>query len=204
MQAIIRRPAAEQISYRRLRQWQKFRGWKLRILEDLEHSGGKTTRSISDGIGRCCHVVETRLCEMIADGLVERVERWGWRITLDGIQLLQLQTSTTIAQQQHGKSTGIARQDVSGTFQAHSGGEIAMPQQISPQEMNAGPPCFQAMTCHIKRLCKDKRYTLTNQERVCSTCIHDDLRRDRSPRVPQEMKVVGSEKQPQLAEVQFA
>lgn len=204
MQAIIRQRVPEQLSNVQLREWQKYRGYSIRILQELEHSGGKTTRMISDGIGCRCVAATNILCRMLKIGLVERVERWGWRITRDGIFLLSLSLNTTTTSQQHHNNTTTTSQDVSGTFQAYQRGETVMPKQELPQETEAGPRCYQATTCHIRRLCKDKRYTLSNQERVCQTCIHDDTRKDIPGRFPVETKGMGSHHQTTLAEVQHA
>lgn len=140
IQQHIRRLASDQLSDAKLREWQRYRGWTLKILEELEHSGGMTTREISDRIGSRCTVAGAVLFRMLNTSLVERVERWGWRITRDGVFLLSLNYhNTTITQPQHNHNT-----------------------TITEEKEEPAPPCFRLATCHIKRICQDKRYTLKN------------------------------------------
>jgi hypothetical protein len=140
----------------------------LRILEDLEHSGGKTTRAISDATGCRCHTSGDILRRMLNLGLVERVERWGWRITRDGIYLLSINydySSTTLPLQ---NSYTTATQE----------------------KEEPAPPCFRQATCHIKQVCQDKGYTRRNMA-LChgtASCIWGASGADR---VPAEMKVRG-------------
>lgn len=150
------------------RQWQKYRGWKMRILEELEHSGGLTTREISSRIRYPAHSTTNRLSEMLRSGFVERVERWGWRITRNGIFLLSLNYTTTIPQQHHNNTTTLP--------------------QLEQEE--SAPLCFQGKTCHIKQICHDKRYTTKNMD-VCLNCVWYDPRAKTFPAPRPEMKVVG-------------
>lgn len=190
IQTITRQPAAEQLSSVQLREWQRYRGWKIRILEELEHSGGMTTRNISDRIGYRCHSTTNRLVEMQRVNLVERVERWGWRITRDGLVVLSINYTTSSPQQHHNFTTTSPQHDVSGTLHTHTTPKNRETRCESIEEIGTGPACFQAETCHIKRICKDKRYTLRNMK-LChgtASCIWDG---HSSPRAPVEMKVVG-------------
>lgn len=168
-QDLILRQSTPQLSSLQLREWQRYRGWKLRILENLEHSGGMTTREISSRIGYPCHSTTNRLCEMQRGGVVEKVERWGWRITSNGIFLLSLNYTTTTTQQQHNLTTTTT--------------------QLEKEE--SAPKCFRAKTCHIKQICKDKRYTVKTRQ-LChgtASCIWGASGADRAP---VEMQVVGS------------
>lgn len=77
------------------RQWQRFRGWTIRILEQLEHSGGMSVLGLADrlfhrkaDIGRYCR----RLYKI---GCIEPVEGWGWKITSTGIFLLSIYIKDT-------------------------------------------------------------------------------------------------------------
>lgn len=151
------------------RQWQKYRGWKMRILEELEHSGGLTTREISSRINYPCHYITNRLCEMQRDGLVEKVERWGWRITSNGIFLITLNYTTTTTQQQHYNNTTTTLLTIE----------------------ESAPLCFRGKTCHIKQICQDKRYTIKNMS-VCLNCVWYDPRAQVFPAPRVEMKVMGS------------
>lgn len=78
-----------------LRYWCKFRGWTIRILEELQSSGGMTTAELAGKVN--CRCTDTkRYCRRLWDaGCVERVERWGWKVTGVGTFLLQLQLKDT-------------------------------------------------------------------------------------------------------------
>lgn len=140
MQAVIRRPAAEQLSIVQLREWQRYRGWSVKILERLENSGGETVRSISDATGGRCATIGRTLRRMREHNLVERVERWGWRITVTGVFLLSLSI-----------------QDTTRTQQGHNADTTQTQEKSEPI-----PPCFRLATCHIKQVCADKGYTKRN------------------------------------------
>ncbi len=95
-----------------LRNWQKYRGWTLKFLEVLEHSGGMTTREISDRTGCKPRHASIKLSQMLCSGLVEKVEKWGWKITRDGINCLIITNSnnnnnyaTTTLQQYYKNAT---------------------------------------------------------------------------------------------------
>jgi len=168
VQAIIRRPAPEQISAVTLREWQRYRGWTVKILEDLEHSGGKTVQDISTGIWYRRSSTSRTLRHMRVHGLVERVERWGWRITRDGLFLLSL-----------------SQEDRNRIIIGENPASTRIEEKSEP-----APPCFALPSCHIRRLCEDKRYTKKNQS-LChgiACCIWGAAGRDR---VPVETKVGG-------------
>lgn len=166
-QISITRQAAPQVSHVQLREWQRYRGWTIKILEELEHSGGMTTRAISDRTGCNCKLATTNLCRMLKQDLVERVDRWGWRITVTGYFLLSLSLNhTTTTQQPHNNHTTTTQE----------------------QEETA-PDCFHAKTCHIKQICQDKRYTMKTMS-VCLNCVWNDPRPMIIPRVRLEKKAV--------------
>ncbi len=159
----------EQLSNRTFREWQRYRGWTIKILGELENSGGMTTREISSRTGCGCVRGSDRLCKMLRAGLVERVERWGWRITGDGSYLLSLSYTAT-TQQQHSNNTATTQQQ---------------------EKEEPTPPCFHASTCHIKQLCQDKRYTYKNMT-LCPNCVRWNPGAWVKPRIPLEKKAVGS------------
>lgn len=169
MQVVIRRQAAEQLSNVQLREWQRYRGWTMRILEELEHSGGLSTRAISDAIGYKCVYTGNLLRRMLNITLVERVERWGWRITRDGIFLLSLNYACT-----------------THTHHTHNACTTHTQEKSEP-----APMCFALPTCHIKHICQDKRYTKRNMALCNGTaaCIWGASGADRAP---VEMKVRGA------------
>ncbi len=159
---------APQLSNVQLREWQRYNGWKIRILEELEHSGGMTTRVISDRIGYRCVSVANRLQEMLRANLVEKVDRWGWRITVTGVFLLSLNYVPT-------------------TYQQHTNIITTSSQQ---EKEEPAPSCFHAKSCHIKKICQDKRYT-SKTMMVCLDCVWNNPRTFHIPALPVEMNAVG-------------
>lgn len=148
IQAQTRQLSKHQLSDLSLREWQKYRGWKLRILEELEHSGGMTTREISTRIGYGAARTTDTLCKMLRSGLVEKIEGWGWRITRDGVFLININYTATI-QPQHSHNTAT----------------------IQPEEKSEpAPKCFQSPTCHIKRAYTKEGYT-TKTSMLCLNCV---------------------------------
>lgn len=165
------------ISSAKYREWQRYRGWTLKILEELEHSGGMTTREISTRIENSCRRVTSTLCRMANQGLVERVERWGWKITRDGIFLLSINyANTTTTQQQHNANT-----------------------MLTQEKEERAPICFYASTCHIKRFCQDKRYIAKNMYQ-CHGCVWNTPDQWNKPTVPLEKKDGGSIQAPLVQE----
>ena len=158
------------LSSSKLREWQRYRGWKLKILEELQNSGGMTTREVSTRIGYSCVRTSDTLCKMVRSGLVEKVERWGWKITRDGITCITINYTAT-TQQQH--SFNIAT--------------------TQPQEKEQPAPiCFYASTCHIKRFCQDKRFISKNMYQ-CHGCVWNTPEQWNKPAVPLEKKDTGGQ-----------
>lgn len=167
-QELILRQSAPQLSNLQLREWQRYRGWTTKILEELEHSGGMTTHEISNRTGCKCHQTGVILRRMWEKELVDRVDRWGWRITVTGFFLLSLNyVNTSSTQHQHSVNTPSTQ-----------------------EKEEPAPKCFALATCHIKQLCKDKRYTEKNRQ-LChgtASCIWGASGADRAP---VEIKVMG-------------
>ncbi len=76
------------------RYWQKFRGWSVKFLDDLQNSGGKTTRAIADATFCPARVAAVILQRMWRYNLIEKIENWGWRLTRDGLFLLSINNNT--------------------------------------------------------------------------------------------------------------
>ncbi len=139
-----------------------------KLLEVLEHSGGETTRSISDRTGCNPHHTSTKLGQMLSDGLVEKVEKWGWKITRDGINCLLITNSnnnnnsyvTTISQQHHNNITTMSQQQ-------HSRFPLENQHQKRPEHI---PGCFQQKCCHIKQICQVKEYN-NKTSMLCPGCV---------------------------------
>lgn len=158
-----------QLSAVKLREWQRYRGWTIKILAELEHSGGMTISQISNGVQHRRAVLRKYIPRMVKINLIEPVDRWGWRITTDGLLLLLLQTRNT-----------------NGTEQEHFGNTSGTQEKEEP-----APSCFRAATCHIKRICRDKRFTPKTMT-LCQNCVWDPPHRWIKPQVPVEKKGMGS------------
>ena len=73
--------------------YQKYRGNSLLILEQLENSGGLTTRQISDAILGNARVIAVTIQRLVHRCVIEKVENWGWRINCNGLKICLLYTS---------------------------------------------------------------------------------------------------------------
>lgn len=174
-----------------LRELQKYRGWKIRILEELQHSGGMTTREISTRIDYPCHSTVNRLVEMHDRGFVEKVERWGWKITLDGVNLLSLNYTTTTPQQHHNITTTLPQLDVNGEFPLQNEKKPSLVFDFAVEIEK--PACYENTTCHIKQLCRDPGYSLKNRE-LCPNCVWNTSKLVHIfPRFPVETREVGDD-----------
>lgn len=80
-----------------LRQWARFRGWTISILEELQHSGGLTIAQIADKLNHRRVDVKEYCRRLYRSGCIEQIDRWGYKITTQGLQLLQLQPGNTKA-----------------------------------------------------------------------------------------------------------
>lgn len=101
----IRRPSQAET-----RQWQRFRGWTIRILEELEHSGGMTVAQLAERLDHRRADVREYCARMRRIGAVEYAEKWGYKITPDGVFLLSIQASNTNAtttQHKHNTTTTL-------------------------------------------------------------------------------------------------
>ncbi len=136
-----------------------------------------TTREISTRIGYGAILTSNTLCKMVRSGLVEKVERWGWKITRDGITCITINySSTTYTQHNHNSTTSL------------------------PQEKEQPAPiCFYASTCHIKRFCQDKRFISKNMYQ-CHGCVWNTPEQWNKPAVPLEKKEGGSAQAPLVQE----
>lgn len=92
-----------------LRQWARYRGWSIRILAELENSGGLTVAQIADNLNHRKKAIREYCYRLNDSGCIERVERWGWKITASGQLLLYINndhTNTTpTPQKDHTKTT---------------------------------------------------------------------------------------------------
>ncbi len=142
------------------KQWQKFRGISIQILSELEHSGGMTTRDISTRIDKTPRLTSNKLCQMRCSGLVEKVEGWGWRITRDGINIININYASRIQQQCFRNASGML-QECNSTFPLEN-------QEQKKEECIPG--CFHQKFCHIKQICKIKEYN-DKTSVLCEGCV---------------------------------
>ena len=138
------------------RYWQKFRGWSVKFLDDLQNSGGKTTRAIADATFCPARVAAVILQRMWRYNLIEKIENWGWRLTRDGMFLLSINNNTVNNNNVNTKITDNKHKD-------------------NTKKQESIPSCFSRVSCHIKQLCRDKAYTLKNMV-LCQNCVSFDLK----------------------------
>ncbi len=110
--AILGDSTIRQPSRAELRQWQRFRGWTIRILKELEHSGGMTVAEIAERVDNRRVDVKEYCRRLRMSGAVDYAEKWGYKITSTGTFILSIQTSNSSAtQQQHlGNTKATLRQ----------------------------------------------------------------------------------------------
>ncbi len=143
-----------------LRRWQLYRGLTIEILTELEHSGGMTTRDISTRINKTCDYTSNKLCKMLRGGLVERIEKWGWRITRDGINLININYSPK-------PCTNPTR--TIPTPYPNDNNTFPLENQKAKKEEHI-PGCFHEKFCHIRRISKNKIYD-DKTSRLCDGCV---------------------------------
>ncbi len=125
--AIMGDISIRQHSRAELRQWQRFRGWTIRILEELEHSGGLTYAQLAERT--FCRRIDVRqyCLRLYRSCCIEPLEKWGWKITTDGVFLLSLQT---------GDSSGtvpVQKRDTTVTLRQLTLAPFSDPQYSEPE-----------------------------------------------------------------------
>ena len=139
--------------------YQKYRGNSLLILEELEHSGGMTTRAISDAILGNARVIAVTIQRLVRRCVIEKVENWGYKITVTGLKILSIFNKATT-------TTTTKNVNITTTQQQH---------KVNMKNEESIPSCFHRLSCHIKQICKDKGYTLKNMV-LCANCVSFDLK----------------------------
>jgi hypothetical protein len=147
--------------------YQKYRGNSLLILEELEHSGGRTMRSISDALLGNARVISTTIQRLLHRCLIERVENWGYKITVTGLKVLSIfnKTTTTTTTKNKNISTTTTTQDVNMK-------EKTITTTLEKPTEKA-PSCFNSPTCHIKMCLKKTVYNLKTMF-ACDGCTKYD------------------------------
>ncbi len=139
-------------------QYYKLRGWTVKFLEDLQHSGGKTTREISDATGCKARTAAVILQRLRLYGTIERIAGWGWKITSDGINFLLSKKNNTNNKYVNSWLTERIQK-------VNTKAEEQKPEII--------PPCFHRASCHIRTIMKKAEYTVKTMMQ-CDGCVHDN------------------------------
>jgi hypothetical protein len=136
------------------RQWYRLRGWTVKFLEDLQYSGGKTTREISDATSCKVTVAAVILQRLRQYNVIERIAGWGWKITSDGISYLLSKNNTNNIN--YINSLLINNKQNNNNKQ---------------EKINEKPPsCFTKTYCHIRKLLKHTVYNSKNAF-ACDGCV---------------------------------
>jgi hypothetical protein len=149
--------------------YQKYRGNSLLILEELEHSGGRTMRSISDALLGNARVISTTIQRLLHRCLIDRVENWGYKINCNGLKVLSIfnKKDITYNNKNNNISTTTTTQDVN-----------MKKVSVTETPMENIPSCFKRAYCHIRRLLHSDRYN-TETSKLCSSntaqCVHFNL-----------------------------
>jgi hypothetical protein len=144
--------------------YQKYRGNSLLILEELEHSGGLTTRQISDAILGNARVIAVTIQRLVHRCVIEKVENWGWKINRNGLKILEIFNKSTT-------TTTTKNVNISTTQQQH---DVNMKKEKQPIEQTENvPSCFEKAYCHIRRFLKNPIFNSKTMMQ-CDGCLHDD------------------------------
>lgn len=144
--------------------YQKYRGNSLLILEQLEHSGGLTTRQISDAILGNARVIAVTIQRLVNRCVIEKVEKWGWRITVTGLKVLSIFNKTTT-------TTTTKNVNISITQQQQI---VNMKKETTTKEQKENvPSCFEKTYCHIRRFLDNPVFN-SKTAKKCNECVHDD------------------------------
>lgn len=147
--------------------YQKYRGYSLEILEQLEHSGGLTTRQISDAILGNARVIANTIQRLVHRCVIEKVENWGWKINRNGLKILEIFNKTT--------TTTTTKNVTTTTTQHHQ--DVYMKNETTTAELKKEqtkniPSCFEKAYCHIRRFMKNPVFSSKTAMR-CDGCVHD-------------------------------
>src|SRR5450759_4299611 len=141
--------------------YQKYRGNSLKVLEQLENSGGLTTRQISDGILGNARVIAVTIQRLVHRCVIEKVENWGWRINCNGLKILSIFSKKDIT---------TNNKDVN-TIQTQTQHKVNMKKDEKPiKQMENTPSCFEQAYCHIRRFLKNPVFN-TKTMMQCNGCV---------------------------------
>lgn len=145
--------------------YQKYRGNSLLILEQLENSGGMTTRAISDAILGNARVIAVTIQRLVRRCVLEKVENWGWRINCNGLKILSIFNKKDI-------TTNNKNVNTTTTQQQH---KVNMKNDTTTETMKENiPSCFEKAYCHIRRFLKNPTFNSKTMMH-CTGCVHDSI-----------------------------
>jgi len=141
--------------------YQKYRGNSLLILEQLENSGGMTTRAISDAILGNARVIAVTIQRLVHRCVIEKVENWGWRINCNGLKILQIFNKKDITTNNKNVNT----------IQTQTQHNVNMKNDTTTETINDNiPSCFEKAYCHIRRFLKNPVFN-TKTMMQCNGCV---------------------------------
>jgi hypothetical protein len=144
--------------------YQKYRGNSLLILEQLENSGGLTTRQISDAILGNARVIAVTIQRLVNRCVIEKVENWGWRINCNGLKILSIFNKKDITTNNKNVNT----------IQTQTQHKVNMKNETTTETtMENIPSCFEKAYCHIRRFLKNPVFNSKTMVQ-CGGCVHDD------------------------------
>ncbi len=139
-------------------QYYKLRGWTVKFLEDLQNSGGKTTREISDATGCKARTAAVILQRLRLYGTIERIVGWGWKITSDGINFLL------------SKKKNNNNKYVNSWLTEHKQLVNTKAENEKPENPEWIPSCFYRASCHIRSIMKKSVYN-SKTSNGCEFCV---------------------------------
>lgn len=160
------------------RQWARYRGWTIKILEELEHSGGLTVLQLADKLNHRKKAIREYCYRLNESGCIEKVERWGWKITSAGQQLLYINndhTNTTPTPHKHHSKTTVRQM----TLAPYSNSEYSDPELaitnliISHYNKTSQPFLFiedEIQICELAGITPEQLYESMRklyQDRIC-------------------------------------
>jgi hypothetical protein len=144
--------------------YQKYRGNSLKVLEQLENSGGLTTRQISDAILGNARVIAVTIQRLVHRCVIEKVENWGWKINRNGLKILEIFNKTTT-------TTTTKNVNISTTQQQH---DVNMKKETTTETITENvPSCFERAYCHIRRFLKNPVFNSKTMMQ-CDGCVQDN------------------------------
>lgn len=161
-----------------LRQWARYRGWTIEILAALENSGGLTVLQLAEKLNHRKKAIREYCYRLHDSGCIEKVERWGWKITTLGRHLLFINddhTNTTLTPQKHHRNT-TPRQLTLAPYSdpEYSEPELAITNLIISHYNKTGQPFLfiedEIQICELAMITPEQLYESMRklyQERVC-------------------------------------